>query len=69
MYRAKTAWGAGEYPLMAQALEPVSARVIDAVNVSAGQRSLTSPPAPATPLSWPSRAMPTCSASTRNLRF
>ena len=38
MYRAKTTWGAGEYPLMAQALEPASARVIDAVNVSAGQR-------------------------------
>jgi SAM-dependent methyltransferase len=38
MNQAKTTWGAGEYPLMAQALEPASARVIDAVNVSAGQR-------------------------------
>jgi SAM-dependent methyltransferase len=38
MCRAKTTWGAGEYPLMAQALEPASTHVVDAVNVSAGQR-------------------------------
>ena len=38
MYAAKTTWGAGEYALMAQALEPASARVIDAVDVSAGER-------------------------------
>lgn len=38
MYRAKTTWGAGDYPLMARALEPASAQVIDAVNLSAGQR-------------------------------
>ena len=48
MYRAKTTWGAGDYPLMAQALEPASARVIDAVNVSAGQRLIDV----ATSLSW-----------------
>lgn len=38
MNRTKTTWGAGEYPLMARALEPASARVIDTVNVSAGER-------------------------------
>jgi SAM-dependent methyltransferase len=38
MYGTKTTWGAGEYALMAQALEPASARVIDAVDVSAGER-------------------------------
>jgi ubiquinone/menaquinone biosynthesis C-methylase UbiE len=38
MYGAKTTWGAGEYALMAQALEPASARVIEAVDVSAGER-------------------------------
>ena len=38
MYRTKTTWGAGEYALMAQALEPTSALVIDAVDVSAGER-------------------------------
>jgi len=38
MYGTKTTWGAGEYALMAQALEPTSALVIDAVDVSAGER-------------------------------
>jgi hypothetical protein len=38
MYGTKTTWGAGEYALMAQALQPASALVIDAVDVSAGDR-------------------------------
>jgi len=38
MHETKTTWGAGEYALMAQALQPASALVIDAVNVSAGER-------------------------------
>jgi ubiquinone/menaquinone biosynthesis C-methylase UbiE len=38
MYGPKTTWGAGEYALMAQALEPASALAVDAVNVSAGER-------------------------------
>jgi SAM-dependent methyltransferase len=35
---AKTTWGAGEYALMAQALEPASRVVIDEAEVSAGDR-------------------------------
>ena len=38
MYGFKTTWGAGEYALMAQALEPASALAVDAINVSAGER-------------------------------
>lgn len=38
MAEAKTTWGAGEYALMAQALEPVSAQLVDAAQVSAGDR-------------------------------
>lgn len=34
----KTTWGAGDYPLMAAALEPVSALAVDAAAVSAGDR-------------------------------
>jgi SAM-dependent methyltransferase len=34
----KTTWGMGEYALMARALEPASAMVLDAVAVSAGDR-------------------------------
>jgi SAM-dependent methyltransferase len=38
MYGPKTTWGAGEYALMAQALEPASALAVDTVNVSARER-------------------------------
>jgi SAM-dependent methyltransferase len=38
MYGSNTTWGAGEYALMARAPEPASARALDAVNVSAGER-------------------------------
>ncbi|MGH2862435.1 MAG: class I SAM-dependent methyltransferase [Solirubrobacteraceae bacterium] len=34
----KTTWGAGEYALMAYALEPVSAELVDAVGISPGER-------------------------------
>lgn len=35
---AKTTWGSGDYSLMATALEPVSALVVEAAGVSAGDR-------------------------------
>jgi SAM-dependent methyltransferase len=38
MHGSKTTWGAGQYALMAHALEPASALAVDAVNVSAGER-------------------------------
>jgi len=34
----KTTWGAGEYALMAQAIEPVSIELVDVVAVSPGER-------------------------------
>lgn len=36
----KTTWGAGEYALMAEALEPVSRRVVDAAALAPGERVL-----------------------------